>query len=285
MNKDYARIEQSIRYIRKNRYKQPGLEDVASQVGLSSHHFQRLFRRWVGISPKRYLEFLTVERGKQLLAGSRSVMHVAYELGLTSPSRLHEQFISVSAMTPGEYKIQAQGLEIDYGIHTGPFGDMLIAQTQRGVCMLSFINEATKDSEITRLKRLYSKAVFKQDSDLTAETAQRIFQPRRPDNQVPLAVKGTNFQINVWRALLQIPYGQVVSYQQLAHWVAKPKAVRAVANAVATNPVNMIIPCHRVLRADGAIGGYRGGSDLKSELLEWEVYSLEQDSAKEVNTK
>ena len=254
MNKDYQRIEQAIHFIRKNVRKQPGLEDVACHIGLSPHHFQRLFRKWAGISPKRYLEFLTVEQGKRLLAGSHSVLLTAYDLGLSGPSRLHEQFIAVHALSPGEFKSQGDGVEIRYGNHTGPFGEMLIAQTRRGVSFLSFVNEATADAEFARLKRLYHKALLIQDSDATALTAQRIFQSAKPgDARIHLAVSGTNFQINVWRALLQIPCGKVTSYSQLAQAVARGDAVRAVANAVAANPINVLIPCHRVLRATGMI--------------------------------
>ncbi len=264
--------------------KQPSLQEIASHVGLSPYHFQRLFRQWVGISPKRYLEFLTVEHGKWLLACSRSVMQAAYDVGLTSPSRLHEQFIAVQATTPGEFKNQGAGLEILYGIHTGPFGDMLIGQTKRGICFLAFVNKVTKDTELARLRRFYPKAAIVPDSDATALIAQRIFQTsyqtRIPgDVRIHLAVQGTNFQINVWRALLQIPYGQVISYNQLAHIVERPDAVRAVANAVAANPINVLIPCHRVLRANGDIGGYRGGIELKKELLAWEAYTVEQEEA------
>ena len=265
MNNDYHRIGQAIKFIRDNVDKQPSLQLISSHVGLSPYHFQRLFRQWVGISPKRYLEFLTVEQGKLLLARSRSVMQTAYDVGLTGPSRLHEQFISVLATTPGEFKNRGVGLEIHYGIHTGPFGDMLIAQTQRGICLLAFVNKTTQETELERMRRLYQNATIKPNSDATALTAQRIFQkPRSMDAKIHLAVKGTNFQINVWRALLQIPYGEVISYSQLAH-------------AVAANPVNMLIPCHRVLRANGEVGGFRGGTDLKKELLAWEAYSVEHE--------
>ncbi|KPJ91101.1 MAG: hypothetical protein AMJ53_12320 [Gammaproteobacteria bacterium SG8_11] len=280
MNNDYLRIEKAIQFIRAHVNKQPSLQQVAAHVGLSPYHFQRLFRQWAGISPKRYLEFLTVGHGKWLLACSRSVLQATYDVGLSSPSRLHEQFITVQGGTPGEYKSHGGGLQIDYGIHTGPFGDMLIAQTRRGICLLAFVTETTQPIELARLRRLYTKAEIKQNQDTTAPTAQRIFPAPEPsNNQIHLAVKGTNFQIAVWRALLQIPYGRVISYNQLANTVARADAVRAVANAVAANPVNVLIPCHRVLRANGEIGGYRGGIDLKKELLAWEAYNTEQNES------
>jgi AraC family transcriptional regulator of adaptative response/methylated-DNA-[protein]-cysteine methyltransferase len=278
MNNDYHRIEQAIQFIRNNVGKQPSLQQISSHVGLSPYHFQRLFRQWAGISPKRYMEFLTVEHGKLLLARSHSVMQAAYDVGLTGPSRLHEQFISVLATTPGEFKNQGAGLDIHYGVHTGPFGDMFIAQTQRGICLLAFVNKTSKETELARLRRLYRKAMIKPNPDATALTAQRIFQkPTSRDAKILLAVKGTNLQVNVWRALLQIPCGQVISYNQLAHAVSRPDAVRAVANAVAANPINMLIPCHRVLRANGEVGGYRGGTALKGELLAWEAFSVEHE--------
>jgi AraC family transcriptional regulator of adaptative response/methylated-DNA-[protein]-cysteine methyltransferase len=278
MNNDYHRIERAIRFIRKNVGDQPSLQVIAAHVGLSPYHFQRLFRQWVGISPKRYLEFLTVEHSKWLLSCSRSVMQTAYDVGLSGPSRLHEQFVCVQATTPGEFKNRGEGVEIRYGIHTGPFGDMFIAQTQRGLCLLSFVNHTTADAELDRLKRWYSKARYQQDINGTAVTVQRIFQSAKSgDSTMHLAVRGTNFQINVWRALLRIPYGHVISYQQLACEVGRPDAVRAVANAVAANPINVLIPCHRVLRASGEIGGFRGGTEIKKELLAWEAYSIESE--------
>jgi AraC family transcriptional regulator of adaptative response/methylated-DNA-[protein]-cysteine methyltransferase len=284
MIKDYHRVEQAIRYIRQNVNNQPGLDTIAAHVGLSPYHFQRLFRQWAGISPKRYLEFLTVEHGKWLLACSRSVMQASLDLGLSSASRLHEQFICVHAMTPGEFKEQGRGLEILFGIHAGPFGDMLIAQTDKGVCFIAFVNTATKHNELARLKHGYGNATLRQADAETAATAQRIFQPVRPgEPKIHLAIRGTNFQINVWRALLRIPYGQVISYQQLAGAAGRGDAVRAVANAVAANPVNVLIPCHRVLRASGEIGGFRGGTEIKKVLLAWEGYSTEHNLDPELN--
>jgi AraC family transcriptional regulator of adaptative response/methylated-DNA-[protein]-cysteine methyltransferase len=272
MGDDYARVERAVRYLRHQLLNQPGLDEVAAHVGLSAWHFQRLFRRWVGISPKRYLEFLTVRRAKALLQQSKSVLETAHEVGLTGPSRLHEQFVSIEAATPGEFKRNWRGVGVTYGTAQGPFGEMLIAQTARGVCLLSFVNAGTRQRELTRLRRLYCVADLRSDPLRAGETAEAIF--RRPfsgDGKIHLTVRGTNFQVNVWRALLNIPSGTVVSYRQLAVQLGAPRAARAVANAVAANPVNFLIPCHRVLRSDGAVGGYRGGSALKESLLGWEL--------------
>lgn len=271
MNEDYARIEKAIGYIRSNIGSQPSVERIAAHVGVSVYHFHRLFRRWAGISPKRYLSLLTVDQARQLLGGSRSVLDVSLELGLSSPSRLHEQFVSIEAVTPGEFKTRGQGIEIAYGVHAGPFGETLIAQTRRGICFLAFTNQATLEKELNRLRRLYPLASLRGNPAAIAATAQRLFDVgETPGEPFHLLVKGTNFQINVWRGLLRIPRGGITSYRQLAQAVGRGDAVRAVANAVAANPVHYLIPCHRVLRANGDIGGFRAGIGLKRELLDWE---------------
>ena len=275
MNVDHARVAEAIRYIRQNLAKQPGLDEIAAHVGLSPQYFQRLFRRWAGLSPKRYLEYLTVERAKPLLRQFHSVFDAAYELGLSSPSRLHEQFVAVEATSPGDYKRKWCGVEIRYGLAPGPFGEMLIAQTRRGICLLAFVNPQTRARELDRLRRLYKLAALREDSAAARATADAVFAGcAAPAATIPLAIHGTNFQVSVWRALLRIPRGTVVSYSQLAEGIGRPAAVRAVANAVAANPVNYLVPCHRVLRADGRIGGYRGGSVIKRELLVWEAAAL-----------
>ncbi len=275
MSQDYARVEAAIRFIRENLAEQPGLEEIAAHVGLSPHHFQRLFRRWAGLSPKRYLEFLTVDQAKPLLRQSHSVLDTAYRLGLTSPSRLHEQFVSVEASSPGQYKNRWRGVEIRYGLAQGPCGEMLIAQTARGLCLLSFVHKQTRAQEMDRLQRLYALATLHRDDAAASVTAAAVFARRDTDSSpIHLAVRGTNFQVNVWRALLKIPLGVTLSYRQLAAAVARADAVRAVANAVAANPINLLIPCHRVLRADGGIGGYRGGSGTKRMILEWEASAV-----------
>ncbi len=272
MTADHARVAAAIRFIRDNLAKQPGLDEIAAHVGLSPQYFQRLFRRWAGLSPKRYLEYLTVERAKPLLRQSHSVLDAALELGLSSPSRLHEQFVAVQATSPGDYKRKWRGVEIRYGLAAGPFGEMLIARTPRGICLLSFVNQQTRARELDRLQRLYKLAALREDNAAARATAEAVFPDRaNPAATIHLAVHGTNFQVSVWRALLRIPRGTVLSYSELAEGIGRPAAVRAVANAVAANPVNYLIPCHRVLRADGSIGGYRGGSVTKRELLDWET--------------
>lgn len=279
MSEDYARIARALRYMQSRVREQPGLETLAAQVRLSPYHFQRLFRQWVGISPKRYLEFLTVNHAKRLLP-SHSVLDTSLAVGLSGPSRLHDQFASIEAISPGEYKKEWHGIEISYGITPGPFGDMLIAQTARGVCLLAFMNEQTRARELARMQRLYQRAHLKEDTVAATNTALRIFNAApATDDKLHLYVRGTNFQVNVWRALLALPAGNPITYRELAERVGKPIAIRAAANAVAANPINYLIPCHRVLRADGTIGGFRGGTKLKQALLEWESDSIIMEPA------
>lgn len=275
MHKDYQRVERAIHFIRDHATTQPSLSDISAHVGLSAWHFQRLFRQWAGISPKRYLEYLTVARAQGLLRDSHAVLGAAYELGLTTASRLHDQFVSVQAMSPGEFQRFGEGLEIKYGYHRGPFGDMLLAQTHRGVCLLSFIAGHSRTAEFERLRRQYPKAALARDDAAIATTAARIFYKPMPNGEkFHLAIRGTNFQVNVWRALLRIPRAQVLSYRDVAHAIGRPDAVRAVAGAIAANPVNFLIPCHRVLRSSGELGGFRGGKQLKERLIAWEQWSL-----------
>ncbi len=271
MHSDYGRIEAAISFIQEHVRSQPGLEEVASHVGLSPFYFQRLFRRWAGISPKRFLEFLTVEYAKQRLELSETILDTSLDLGLSGPARLHDQFVAIEAVTPGEYKRRGQNIEIAYGIYECPFGEMFVAQTRRGVCMLSFLSPGRHETELETLQSIWKNATIYEDRLRTALTMKRIF-PRNAvaNGRIHLIVHGTNFQINVWRALLRIPEGCAVSYRQLATYLGKPSTTRAVANAVAANPIGYLIPCHRVIRNNGLIGGYRWGSTRKKIMLAWE---------------
>ncbi len=267
MNDHYRTVARAIAYIRARADRQPHLAEIAQQVGLSPYHFQRLFRDWAGISPKRYLAYLTVARAKPLLKAS-SVMAAGYDVGLSSPSRLHEHFVTLEAMTPGEYKARGKGLDITYGVHDGPFGRLLLAQTARGVCLLAFMHGTEPGAELARLQRLYGQANLYPAPEETRITVERIFaSTAAPGERFHLLVRGTNLQVQVWRALLQIPAAHTIAYCQLAALVGAPRATRAVANAVAANPVNYLIPCHRVLRADGSLGGFRGGPQCKARVL------------------
>jgi AraC family transcriptional regulator of adaptative response/methylated-DNA-[protein]-cysteine methyltransferase len=273
MSEDYRRVEQAIRYIESHYRRQPDLDEVASSVGLSEYHFQRLFTRWVGISPKRFLQYLTKEGAKQLLEASESLLDVTFEVGLSSPSRLHDLFVTCDAVTPGEYKNRGLGLKIAYGVHPSPFGDCLLAVTERGICYLGFVDDGNLSIELAELHRRWSLATIHEDTAMTRPLVGQIFNPIERQASFPLRLymNGTNFQIKVWEALLQVPLGRVVTYQDLAIRIGAPTAARAVGNAVAKNPVPVIIPCHRVIRKEGEFGNYRYGTARKMALLGWEA--------------
>lgn len=272
MNSDYARIEAAIRFIEQEVPRQPTLAEMASEQGLSPFHFQRLFRRWAGVSPKRFLQFLTVEYGKQLLDQSWSLLETTYELGLSSPARLHDHFVSLEAVSPGEYKRRGSGLRIRYGVHPSPFGRMLLGVTDRGVCWLSFLCSVSPEADLDWMKRRWEGAHLSEDQESTGEIAGKIFK-RGGNGDAPmrLLVKGTNFQIKVWKALLRIPPGLVCSYDQMARSMGNPSAARAVGNALAANSVAYLIPCHRVIRSIGIPGRYRWGETRKRALIAWEA--------------
>ena len=269
---DYVYVEQAIRYIEQHTRQQPGLADIASHVGTSEFHLQRVFTRWAGISPKRFLQYLTHEHCRQLLRESRSVLDATYEAGLSSPGRLHDLFVTVEAVTPGEFKTAGSGLEITYGVHQSPFGDSLIATTPRGVCSVVFVSDSGVQNAIEALRTQWSGAVLKEDAGRIAEFAERIFAPGQQPGapRLRLLLKGSNFQINVWKALLKIPLGAVTSYEDLAAMANVPGAPRAVGNAVGANPVSYLIPCHRVIRKTGEFGNYGGGPARKKAMLVWE---------------
>lgn len=272
MPSDYDRIAAAIHFLDQHLDQQPDLNAVAEAVSLSPFHLQRLFQRWAGVSPKRFQQFLTVEYAKQLLAQSGSVLDASLATGLSGPSRLHDHFVTLEAVTPGDYKRKGLDLDIRYGVHPSPFGPMLLAVTDRGVIWLAFVADAaTETTELARLRATWSEARIVADPAATAPTARRIF--AREPAAAPLAalVKGSNFRIQVWKALLQIPPGAVRAYEHIAAAIGRPAACRAVGQAVAANPVGYLIPCHRVIRGVGLPGGYRWGAARKRALLAWEA--------------
>lgn len=269
-----SRVERALEWLSRNFERQPSLAEAARQVGLSEHHFQRRFRRQVGLSPKKYVQFLTLERAKEMLAQSRSVLDAAYASGLSGPGRLHDLFVNVEAMTPGEYKRRGQGLTIRYGVHPSPFGQCLIMRTDRGVCGLAFTSPARRGETFAGLARGFEAATFVEDAGATAGIAKTTFgAPAGGDGLTGLTLhlRGTPFRIKVWRALLAIPPGCVTSYADLAHRIGAPGASRAAGNTVGANPVAWIIPCHRVIRASGVLGGYRWGTGRKLAMLSLEA--------------
>lgn len=268
---DYQRIEKAILYLESNFQNQPPLSDVARHVHLSEFHFQRLFRRWAGISPKKFLQFLTLEYAKTLLETSPNLLDVTYESGLSSSGRLHDLFINIEAVTPGEYKTRGEGLTIQYGFHPTPFGACFLAATEKGICALSFLEEKNQRAAIETLRRSWSAARLVQSKETTRKYVEAIFSPEKAERNLTLYLKGTNFQIKVWEALLRIPPAKIVSYEDIARRVCSPRATRAVANAVANNPIAYLIPCHRVIRKTGLFGEYRWGASRKKALLAWEA--------------
>ena len=268
---DASRIERALDWLSRNFECQPSLAEAAGQVGLSEYHFQRLFRRQVGLSPKKYVQFLTLERAKEALAQSRSVLDAAYVSGLSGPGRLHDLFVNVEAMTPGEYKHRGRGLTIRYGVHPSPFGRCLIMRTGRGVCGLAFTSASRSGEAFAELVRGFKAATFVEDANATAGIASTIFEGPTGSDAIPLHLCGTPFQIKVWHALLTIPPGCVTSYGDLAHRIGAPRASRAAGTATASNPVAWVIPCHRVIRASGVLGEYRWGRGRKLAMLSLEA--------------
>jgi AraC family transcriptional regulator of adaptative response/methylated-DNA-[protein]-cysteine methyltransferase len=281
--KDYIRIEAALHFLAEHGDRQPTLADVATHVGLSEHHLQRLFTRWAGISPKRFLQFQTVETAKTLLRDSRSVLDTTYASGLSSGGRLHDLFITLEAMTPGEFKAGASGLTIRTGVHDSPFGECVIAVTDRGVSGLAFVVNGDREAAEREIESRWPGAEFVSDQAGTRAVARRVFAAWgggswNPDeagldetsvSPTPLSilVRGTNFQVRVWEALLRIPPGTVATYEDIAAALGQPGATRAVGTAISRNPVAYLIPCHRVIRKTGLFGGYHWGTSRKVAML------------------
>jgi AraC family transcriptional regulator of adaptative response/methylated-DNA-[protein]-cysteine methyltransferase len=269
---DYKRIEKAIAFIDTRFDRPPDLKQIAAHVGLSEFHFQRLFSSWVGISPKRFMQFLTKEHVKGLLAHSSNLLDAALDAGLSGPGRLHDLFVACEAVTPGEFKSKGRGLRVTYGFHDSPFGECLIARTERGICWLAFVRSGGRAGLLAELQSAWENARLVDDPSGTRPLVARIYDPSlwRRSNPVPVMIAGTNFQIKVWEALLRIPVGTVVTYEEIAICIGLPKAVRAVGSAVGKNPVSFVIPCHRVVRKTADFGNYGGGPARKKAMLAWE---------------
>ena len=281
--RDHDRIGHALDWLQDNARRQPSLEELAAELAMSPFHVQKLFKRWAGISPKRFLQTLTLAHARALLRESRPVLDASFAAGLSGPGRLHDLFVHIEAMTPGEYKNLGRGLVIEHGTVATPFGECLIAQTERGVCALEFlgtnmrgpgaIGEWTQESALARLRAHWPDASFIAGADAVAHTGQMVFDrafKADGDGELRLLVKGSNFQVQVWRALLRVPEGHLIAYGDLARRIGRPAATRAVASAVGGNPISVVIPCHRVLRRHGELGGYGWGLARKLALLGWE---------------
>jgi len=277
-----AAIDAAMDFLAANVDRQPTLDEVAAVAGMSPHHFQRTFKRWAGVSPKRFLQYLTLGHAKRLLDERASVLDAALDAGLSGPGRLHDLFVACEAVTPGEYKRRGEGLEIRFGLHDSPYGRALIGATARGICWLGFTGDGGDAEIISELQGDWPAAVCIHDPKATAPLAARALAPvsasgRAARNPLPLVLYGTNFQIKVWEALLRIPPGRVASYGDIANAVGKPNAQRAVGRAVGANPVSLLIPCHRVILNSGLIHNYRWGVTRKRRIL-----AIEQAGADEV---
>jgi AraC family transcriptional regulator of adaptative response/methylated-DNA-[protein]-cysteine methyltransferase len=269
MPNDYDRIAHAIEFIRSHVGAQPALADVAAYVHLSEYHFQRLFTRWAGVTPKRYLQALTLERAKQLLQERNfSALDASHEAGLSSGSRLYDHFVQIEAVTPSEFLQKGRGVRIEFGYHETPYGLAFVAQTARGICRLDFVERDAVETPHDTLRQQWPDADIVQDDVRTSRVIEAIFSNNRTgDAPLSLWVRGTNFQLNVWRALLNLQPGEVASYSDIAQRIGRPTASRAVGTAIGANPVALIIPCHRVLRQSGELGGYRWGETRKQAML------------------
>lgn len=269
---DYVRVAEAIGYLREARPRQPTLDDLAHHLRLSPSHAQRLFTRWAGISPKRFLQYLTVENAKQRIAETADLLSLAFDAGLSGPGRLHDLFVSMEALSPGEYRKAAASVTIRYGRGVTPFGTARIAWSRRGICRLDFLDPADVDGRGLFDDPLLAGANFQADDAGASALLEQVFgrDSGRARGGLSLWVAGTNFQIQVWRALLSIPPGGLLSYRHVAGLIGQPSAARAVGNANAANPVAYLIPCHRVLRGTGEVGRYRWGGLRMSAMVAWE---------------
>lgn len=266
MDTDYERVARAIEYLIAHRHDQPSLDDVAASVHLSPFHFQRIFRRYAGVTPKQFLAALTLDSAKGLLSRQSSVLDAALDVGLSSSARLHDHFVTIDAMSPGEYKTQGAGLEVRFGFAHTPFGRMIAAVTPRGIAMLEFVGEDfTFDPKTSPLP----KARFVHDDRVAEDIADRAFS--RSGERFTLHVRGTNFQLRVWNAILGVGSGHVSTYGEIAGFIKAEKSSRAVGNALGANPVAVLIPCHRVIASTGIVGNYKWGTQRKQAILAWEA--------------
>jgi len=273
---NYKRIAAAIEYIRENHRAQPDLVEIAKQIHLSPHHFQRLFIDWAGISPKKFLQYISIEYAKKILKNNSTLSDAAFSTGLSGTGRLHDLFINLEGMTPGEYKNGGLNLAINYNYFQSPFGEMLIASTEKGICRMTFAENKQRELEFLQLE--FPNARFKNTTDSFQQKAQSLFTLNwnKPD-KIKLHLKGTDFQLKVWQTLLKIPMGYLSSYRTISALTGNSKASRAIGSAIAKNPIAYIIPCHRVILSSGIIGEYRWGSLRKTALIGWEAAKSSQD--------
>jgi AraC family transcriptional regulator of adaptative response/methylated-DNA-[protein]-cysteine methyltransferase len=267
-SREFARMTRAIEFIEREFQRQPKLAEIARHVGLSEFHFNRLFRRWTGLTPKQYLAEVTSRAAGRALSAEPSVLDAAHSVGLSGGGRLHDLTVTLEAMTPGEIRSGGAGVVIRHGVANTPFGSAFIADTTRGLCRLAFVEGRGAVAELNALRVSWSQAEFIRDDARATELVATIWGHKSAS--LPLAVCGTNFQVQVWRALLELDPATTVTYGALAKKLGRPDGARAVGNAVGANPIAWVIPCHRVLRAGGQLGGYRWGTARKQMIRRWE---------------
>jgi AraC family transcriptional regulator, regulatory protein of adaptative response / methylated-DNA-[protein]-cysteine methyltransferase len=270
---DYDRVRAALAYMTERWRDQPSLDEIAARVGVSPSHFHHIFRRWAGITPKAFLQAITLDHARTLLRDSASVLDTAYEVGLSGPSRLHDLFVTHEAMSPGEWKTGGAGLEMAVGYHPSPFGEAIVVATERGLAGIGFVDDGDRAAALADMRSRWPGARFVEKPELTAALARRAFEPAswRPDEPLRVVLIGTDFEVRVWETLLRIPLGRATTYSDIAQRLGKPKAARAVGAAVGRNPVSFVVPCHRVLGRSGALTGYHWGLTRKQAILGWEA--------------
>jgi len=268
---DYATVRRAIEFLSTRWRDQPSVEAVAAEVGLSPSHFQHVFKRWAGLTPKAFLQAITIERARELLRDSASVLDAAYDVGLSGPSRLHDLFVTHEALTPGDYR--RDDLVLRYGFHDSPFGEAIVVCADRGMAGLGFVDEENRAAALADMTRRWPRAEFVADDEGTASAAARAFDPAlwRADAPLRIVMIGTDFEVRVWETLLSVPMGRATTYSDIALKLGKPKAARAVGAAVGRNPISFVVPCHRVLGRSGALTGYHWGLARKQAIIGWEA--------------
>lgn len=271
--RDYEVVRQNLEYLRQHWREQPSLEGLAERSGLSAAHLQRLFMRWAGLSPKAFVQALTIDHARKLLRDSASVLETTYEVGLSGPGRLHDLFVTHEAMSPGAYKAMGKGLTIRHGFHDCPFGRVLLMTTEQGICGLAFADSGEEAAALRDMRSRWPEAVYVEDAVATSPHVMRIFNPTAWRAEQPLRIVfiGTEFETRVWQTLLKVPLGRATTYSDIAGHIGKPSASRAVGAAVGRNPISFVVPCHRVLGKSGGLCGYHWGLTRKQAILGWEA--------------
>jgi AraC family transcriptional regulator, regulatory protein of adaptative response / methylated-DNA-[protein]-cysteine methyltransferase len=278
---DYTVVCRAIAHIRGHWRDQPSIDTIAEAAGVAPDELHHLFRRWAGLTPKAFLQALTIDRARALLRDSASVLDAAYEVGLSGPGRLHDLFITHEAMSPGEWKTGAEGLRMYYGFHPSPFGTALVIATDRGLAGLAFADPGQEAAALADMQRRWPAAIYTENAAQTAPLAQRIFDPVlwRADRPLNVVLIGTDFEVRVWQTLVRIPMGKATTYSGIARHIGKPTAARAVGAAVGKNPISFVVPCHRVLGKNGDLTGYHWGLTRKHAMLGWEVGQVSHNAA------